>query len=225
VAGWRHIFRSFPRKRESSTGSPSQVGCRRLAPLTWQTSGIPDVCSRGRTGDSFPPMPQLMIISGGQSGVDRAALDVAIERGIAYGGWCPKGGWAEDMPEPPGLLARYPRLRESRSADPAERTEWNVRDSDACLILVEASGVAVSGGTALAETLAAQVGKSLLVVDVGAADAAAQVRAWLAPLLAVHHGEAPFRLAIGGPRESEAKGIYGKARVVLGRVASIHSIE
>ena len=115
-----------------------------------------------------------MIISGGQSGVDRAALDEAIARGIPYGGWCPKGGWAEDMPEPPGLLARYPHLRETPSADPAERTEWNVRDSDACLILVEASGVAVSGGTALAEKLAARYGKPLLMVDVGAADAGAK---------------------------------------------------
>lgn len=160
-------------------------------------------------------MPKLMIISGGQSGVDRAALDEAIARGIPYGGWCPKGGWAEDMPEPPGLLARYPHLRETPSTDPAERTSWNVRDSDACLILVDAGGIAVSGGTALAEKLAAQTGKPLLVVDVGAADAAAQVRAWFAPLLAAHEGETPFRLAVGGPRESEAKGIYGKARVVL----------
>ena len=106
-------------------------------------------------------------------------------------------------------------MRESRSADPAERTEWNVRDSDACLILVEASGVSVSGGTALAERLAAQYGKPLLVVDVGAADAGSQVRAWLAALLATREGDAPFRLAVGGPRESEAQGIYGKARVVL----------
>ena len=161
-------------------------------------------------------MPTLMIISGGQSGVDRAALDEAIARGIPYGGWCPKGGWAEDMPQPPGLLARYPHLRESRSADPAERTEWNVRDSDACLILVDEGGVSVSRGTALAETLAARYGKSLLTVDVGASDAGEQVRAWLAPLLAAHAGGTPFRLAVGGPRESEAKGIYGKARVVLG---------
>ena len=161
-------------------------------------------------------MPELTIVSGGQSGVDRAALDVAIERGIPYGGWCPKGGWAEDMPEPPGLLAHYPHLRETPSADPAERTQKNVRDSDACLILVDQDGIAVSGGTALAETLAAHTGKPLLTVDVGAADAAAKVRAWLAPLLAAHAGDAPFRLAVGGPRESEATGIYGKARVVLG---------
>jgi hypothetical protein len=52
-------------------------------------------------------------------------------------------------------------------------------------------------------------------LNVGAADAGEQARAWLAALLAAHTGEAPFRLAVGGPRESEAKGIYGKARVVL----------
>jgi len=160
-------------------------------------------------------MPQFIIISGGQSGVDRAALDVAIQFGIPYGGWCPKGGWAEDMPATPGLLATYPYLRETPSADPAQRTEWNVRDSDACLILVDTSGVAVSGGTTLAERLAEQHERPLLVVDVGAADAAAKLCAWLAPLLAAHAGDVPFRLAVGGPRESEATGIYGKARGVI----------
>ncbi len=120
------------------------------------------------------------------------------------------------MPAPPGLLAMYPNLRETPGADPAERTAWNVRDSDACLILVDAGGITVSAGTALAETLAAQYGKPLLVVDVGAADAGAQVRAWLSPLLAGHESDAPFRLAIGGPRDSEAKGIYEKAKMVLG---------
>ena len=55
----------------------------------------------------------MKIISGGQTGVDRAALDVAIERGMDWGGWCPKGGWAEDFPEPPGLLAKYPHLKET----------------------------------------------------------------------------------------------------------------
>src|SRR6185312_7990938 len=87
------------------------------------------------------------IISGGQTGVDRAALDVAIELGIAYGGWCPKGGWAEDMPNPPGLLAVYPSLRETPDADPIQRTHWNVRDSDRLLVLTERAGVSVSKGT------------------------------------------------------------------------------
>jgi hypothetical protein len=77
----------------------------------------------------------MKLLSGGQSGVDRAVLDVALARGIPYGGWCPKGGWAEDFPEPPGVLAKYPQLAETPLADPAQRTEWNVRDADACLIL------------------------------------------------------------------------------------------
>jgi hypothetical protein len=106
-------------------------------------------------------MPHLTIITGGQSGVDRAALDAAIALGIPYGGWCPKDGWAEDFPHPPGLLARYPRLSETPSADPAERTEWNVRDSDACLILTDANGIAASRGTALAHELAPRYGKVL----------------------------------------------------------------
>ena len=163
-------------------------------------------------------MAKLTIISGGQSGVDRAALDEAIGRGMAYSGWCPQGGWAEDLARPPGIKAHYPHLRETPSSDPAERTKWNVRDSDACLILVEASGVSVSGGTVLAEKLAAHYGKPLKVVDAGAKGASEQVCAWLAPLLAAHEGEAPFRLAVGGPRESEAPGIYAKARAVLGDV-------
>ena len=50
------------------------------------------------------PRKIARIRTGGQSGVDRAALDFAIEHNIPYCGWCPKGGWAEDYPDPPGLL-------------------------------------------------------------------------------------------------------------------------
>src|SRR5262245_20185169 len=155
----------------------------------------------------------MRIISGGQTGVDRAALDVAIERGIANGGWCPKGGWAEDCPHPPGLLSRYPQLRETPLADPAQRTEWNVRDADAALIIVDASGVPVSRGTALAADLAGRYGKPLLIVDVNEADAAERVGAWLR---AQHEAFGPgFTLAIGGPRASESSGIYERARELI----------
>src|SRR5262249_62367556 len=67
----------------------------------------------------------LKIVSGGQTGVDRAALDAAIERGVLYGGWGPKGGRGEDMPTPPGLPASHPYLQETPLADPNQRTEWN----------------------------------------------------------------------------------------------------
>ena len=83
----------------------------------------------------------ITILSGGQTGVDRAALDAAIERGLAYRGWCPRGGSAEDLPEPPGLLARYPHLRETPEADPAERTRRNVRDGDRLLVLTDSSAL------------------------------------------------------------------------------------
>jgi hypothetical protein len=157
-------------------------------------------------------MKRLIIISGGQTGVDRAALGAAIECGVSYGGWCPQGGWAEDMIKPPGVLAAYPRLRATPSRDPAERTEWNVRDSDASLILTDRRRVALSPGTALAERLAARDRKPVMAIDMDAADAVARAGRWLQALLAAHRSNAPFRLAIGGPRESEAPGIYESAK-------------
>ena len=98
----------------------------------------------------------MKIISGGQTGVDRAALDVAIERGLDWGGWCPKGGWAEDFPDPPGLLAKYSHLRETPGRHPLQRTEWNVRDSDATLIITDSGGLSVSIGTRRAHRWAHQ---------------------------------------------------------------------
>ena len=155
----------------------------------------------------------MKLISGGQSGVDRAVLDVAIERGIDYGGWCPKDGWAEDCPEPPGLLARYPRLKETPLADPAQRTEWNVRDADACMIAVDAGGIDASAGTMLAQDLAHRYRKPLLIIDLGAADARDRASLWLRVQQA-RRGDA-LKLAIGGPRESEAPGIYVRAAAFL----------
>jgi hypothetical protein len=156
----------------------------------------------------------MKLLSGGQSGVDRAVLDAALARGIAYGGWCPRGGWAEDFPEPPGLLARYPKLKETPLADPAQRTEWNVRDADACLMMVDAGGFAVSRGTALAREEAARYGKPLFVAELGAADVTEHTAAWL------HTQRESFgknlTLAIGGPRASEAPGIYARAVAFIG---------
>jgi hypothetical protein len=155
----------------------------------------------------------MKVISGGQSGVDRAALDGAIALGLDYGGWCPKGGWAEDHVEPPGVLARYPNLMETPLADPAQRTEWNVRDADACLIILDARGLSVSKGTALAHELASRYRKPLLVADLDQGDAAERAGDWI-----VARGRElgpAFSVAIGGPRESEAPGIYERALLFL----------
>jgi hypothetical protein len=161
----------------------------------------------------------MKLICGGQSGVDRAGLDVAVERSIAYGGWCPKGGWAEDFPEPPGLLARYPDLRETPLADPAQRTEWNVRDADACLIIVDADGLQASRGTVLADELSRRYGKPCFVADLGEVDVLDRTAAWLRAQ--VNGFGADFRLAIGGPRESEAPGIYARAKAFIGSLMAV----
>ena len=89
-----------------------------------------------------------MIRSGAQSGVDRAALDAARSCKITICGWCPKGGWAEDYPDPPGILALYPELRETPSARVEQRTVWNVRDADTTLI-IDFTQSGASAGTAL----------------------------------------------------------------------------
>jgi putative molybdenum carrier protein len=154
----------------------------------------------------------MKIISGGQTGVDRAALGVAIERDMAWGGWCPKGGWAEDFPDPPGLLNRYPKLRETPLSQPEQRTEWNVRDSDAILVIVNREGLSVSKGTRYALEWANHYGKPLLVIDVSQPDAAAQVAEWLGAQC--KRFGAHMTLCIGGPRESEAPGIYASARLL-----------
>lgn len=103
------------------------------------------------------------IRSGGQSGVDRGALDAARAAGIPVAGWCPAGGWAEDRSEPPGLLTDYPELTETPSSETKQRTEWNVRDSDATLILTAMGGT--SPGTDLTVGFARHWQRPNLVLD------------------------------------------------------------
>src|SRR3974390_2292918 len=80
------------------------------------------------------------IVSGGQTGADRAALDWAIDNGIPHSGWCPKGRLAEDGPIDP----RY-HLVETPSSQSCERTEWNARDSDGTVVF--SIRPALSGGS------------------------------------------------------------------------------
>lgn len=109
---------------------------------------------------------------------------------------------------PPGLLTHYPLLRETPLSDPAQRTEWNLRDSEAVLILTAGGGVDVSKGTTLARDLAVRDGKPFLIVGLDDQVALVETRQWFDGLMTSHPPGAIFTLGIGGPRESEAPGIY-----------------
>ena len=146
----------------------------------------------------------MKIISGGQSGVDRAALDAAIELGVAWGGWCPRGGWAEDFPEPPGILEKYPNLKETTSTHPLQRTEWNVRDSDATLIFTLDDKL--DGGSKRTAAFADSLGKPWLHVRPG-------VHPKYVTRFLARHGVKVLNVA--GKRESSAPGIGALVRDVL----------
>ena len=149
------------------------------------------------------PAAGVRVVSGGQAGVDRAALDAAITLGLPIGGWCPLGRRAEDGPIP----ERYP-LRETPSADYAERTEWNVRDSDATLILHRGP---MTGGTRLTAELARRLGKPLLARDLAVPLDVRAIADWLV-------ANRVRVLNCAGPRESGAPGIGGESRRILAAV-------
>ena len=129
------------------------------------------------------------IVSGGQTGVDRAALDVAIYLGIEHGGWCPAGKVAED-----GLIPEIYRLAETESSDYAERTERNVIDSDGTLILF---WKVISGGSLLTERLARKHCRPCLALDLSQSTDIGVAQNWLVQ-------SAIAVLNVAGPRESSA---------------------
>lgn len=139
------------------------------------------------------------IVSGGQTGVDRAALDVALSLGLPCGGWVPHGRRAEDG----RLPAHYP-MREAATAAYPQRTRLNVRDSDATLILTRG---APAGGTAFTIACAKRLGRPCLLVDLTSPHLDA-VRGWL-------RDHAVRVLNVAGPRESSAPGIAAEAAAVL----------
>lgn len=152
------------------------------------------------------------LISGGQTGVDRAALDVALELGIATGGWVPLGRLAEDGPLP----SRYSTLMECESQDPALRTRLNVRDAGATLLVTLGR---IRGGTALTLEVATELERPLLHCDLSGSStegAARDVADWLLEVK-------PGVLNVAGPRASEEPEVYAASRELL-RVALLTPI-
>ena len=150
-----------------------------------------------------PSVSPLRIISGGQTGVDRAALDCAIDLGLKHGGWCPQGRRAEDG----SIHPRY-QLRETADKDYAVRTRRNVEDSDGTLILYRGS---IEGGTELTAQLADLLRKPLFIIDLDHTADAGTLKDWL---IKCHIGT----LNIAGPRESKQPGIYYQACTLLRRL-------
>ena len=149
-------------------------------------------------------MKIVKIISGGQSGADRAALDAAMACDIPHGGWCPKGRLAEDGPIPP----KY-NLREMETDSYSERTKANVADSDLTLIF---SHGPLSGGSLLTQQFAEELGKPCVHIDLEAGSSGGQL--FFQPLeeklprVGNSQREDGVVLNVAGPRASGDPQIY-----------------
>ncbi len=136
------------------------------------------------------PLRHCRIVSGGQTGADRAALDFALAHDLPHGGWCPQGRGAEDGAIP----ARY-QLQATPSPDPAQRTEWNVRDADATVIFSVAKEL--TGGSKQTAVFAQRYKKAWLHLSRERDGSQAQAR-----LIAFLEAHRPAVLNIAGPRQS-----------------------
>lgn len=145
----------------------------------------------------------VKIVSGGQTGSDRAALDFAIAAGIPHGGWCPKGRLAIDGPLDP----KY-QLTETKSSGYSQRTRLNVQDSDGTLIF---NSGALSGGTSLTVKTAQDAAKPYLVIQVDQLEQeqiTRTIQSWL-------KAQSIRVLNVAGPREEKRPGIYSRTLAAL----------
>jgi len=152
------------------------------------------------------------IISGGQTGADQAALDVAIQLGIPHGGWIPKGRLTER-----GHLSETYKLKEMPTASYPKRTEQNVLDSNGTLIITHGK---LTGGSALTKKLAKKHDRPCLHIDLDATNPFAAVKAinyWLAK----HPIEV---LNVAGPRLSKDHRIYDEVKKILSSVLHLDTV-
>jgi hypothetical protein len=141
------------------------------------------------------------IVSGGQTGADRAALDWAIENGCPHGGWCPKGRLAEDGTIP----SRY-HLAETPGSCYDQRTDWNARDSDGTVIFSIAPNL--SGGSKQTVDLAHQHGKPVIHISLATEQPAETLRQFIR----ANHIRV---LNVAGPRASTEPGVGDFVKSVL----------
>lgn len=155
------------------------------------------------SGQTVPGYFLERIVSGGQTGVDRGALDAAIALRIAHGGWCPKGRLAED-----GLIPRIYQLRETDAVEYAVRTERNVMDSCGTLVLYKGR---LQRGTLLTYRMAKKHQRPVLRVRLDLTVNVEAIQEWLR--------ERRIRvLNVGGPRASSCPGIAAETTALLQRV-------
>ena len=147
--------------------------------------------------------PPLKIVAGGQTGVDRAALEWALANDVPHGGWCPKGRQAED-----GVIPLQFQLRETGSINYSIRTRRNVRDSGGTVIF--SARAELTGGTQETAAFAKEIGKPLLhlVSSAGIDETATRLNAFLR-----EHGIVVLNVA--GPRASEEPGVDRFVKAVL----------
>lgn len=149
----------------------------------------------------------MKIISGGQTGVDRGALDAAMALGFEVGGWCPRGRRAEDGVIP----SAYDFLVEATSRDYRQRTEWNVRDADVTVILFD--GITLGRGSWLTHRLCTEMDKPFIVAEANLS-ATSCVRAAVR-FLSKH---SPDVVNVAGSRASTSPGIQERTRFFMGEV-------
>ena len=167
----------------------------------------------------------VKVISGGQTGVDQAALRAAQASGLAIGGWCPPGRESEAGPIPERFPLRETpaeRSPEAPHVPRSQRTEWNVRDSDGALILTRQRERDAAGdaGSAWAAECARRYGRPLLACDPADPRAATRIVEWL-------HATPIETLSVGGPSERTQPGIgeaaYSLLVEVFGQLAGARS--